>query len=131
MDKNLKQQMAFEANRRSTGLAYLLWLVFGGFGLHRFYLGRKRTGFAQLALGLLGWIPFFAGWIVLGMWWMVDAFLIPDMARKANMDLLEELDGGERPAARLDYEPTPYERAPTFDPRVEEIRELSRRSRLR
>ena len=31
-------------------IAYLLWLFLGGFSLHRFFLGRVRSGLAQLGL---------------------------------------------------------------------------------
>jgi len=82
MDDTVRQQLTFEANRKSTGAAYLLWFFLGGFGAHRFYLGQTGTAIAQLLLLLLGWIPVFIGWIVLGLWLLVDLFLIPDIARR-------------------------------------------------
>src|SRR5512136_3071928 len=42
---------------KSTGTTYLLWCAcfFGGFGIHRFYLGRYGTGFLYLfTFGLFG-----------------------------------------------------------------------------
>jgi TM2 domain-containing membrane protein YozV len=94
MDDNLKQQLLFEANRKSTGAAYLLWFFLGGFGAHRFYLGRVGTGVAQLLLFVLGWIPLFAGWIVLGIWWLIDAFLIPDLIRVENLKTIQMIESG-------------------------------------
>lgn len=45
----------YEANRKSLGLAYLLWFFLGLFGAHRFYLRAGRTGFWLLALHVGGW----------------------------------------------------------------------------
>ncbi|HVL79254.1 MAG TPA: TM2 domain-containing protein [Sphingomicrobium sp.] len=94
MDDNLKQQLLFEANRKSTGAAYLLWFFLGGFGAHRFYLGRTGTAVGQLALLLLGWIPLFLGWFALGIWWLVDAFLIPDIIRVENLKTIDRISDG-------------------------------------
>ncbi len=69
----------------SCGFPRRLWRA-------RFYLDQKGTGIAQLLLALLGWLPFFLGWLVLGVWLLVDLFLIPDMASRFNMDLIRALD---------------------------------------
>lgn len=56
----------------SIPLGYLLWIL-GFTGSHRFYYGKKVTGVIWfLTLGLLG-----IGWIV-------DFFLIPQMERESN-----------------------------------------------
>ena len=56
---------------------YLLW-IFGFFGAHRFYYGRRVSGTIYLfTLGLL-----FVGWIV-------DLVLIPAMARGASRSYRE------------------------------------------
>lgn len=64
-----------EINRsstHSTPLGYILWL-FGFTGAHRFYYGKKVTGILWFCtLGLLG-----VGWII-------DFFLIPQMERESN-----------------------------------------------
>lgn len=132
MDSRTREQLLYEANRKSAGVSYLLWFFLGGLGAHRFYLGRTGSAAGQLALGLLGWLPLFLGWMVLGVWLLIDAFLIPDMVRTENMKVINLLDGGSRrevddprltaPRADLDYEPRG-----SFDPRVEEIREMRRR----
>jgi hypothetical protein len=40
-------------NGNSMLIAFMLWLVFGAVGGHRFYLGQKMTGMAILGLGIL------------------------------------------------------------------------------
>lgn len=63
-------------------LGYLFWLV-GFTGAHRFYFGRPLTGILWFfTLGLLG------------IGWLVDAFLIPSMSRDA---------GRRYPPGRTDY----------------------------
>jgi TM2 domain-containing membrane protein YozV len=94
MDDSVRQQLLFEANRKSTGAAYLLWFFLGGFGAHRFYLGRTGTAVAQLLLLFFGWIPLFTGWIALGIWWLIDAFLIPDMIKLDNLQTIQDISDG-------------------------------------
>jgi len=117
----MERHLAFEAKRKSKGIAYLLWLVFGMFGAHRFYLGRKGSAIAQLILTLTVF-----GTLVSFPWWLVDAFLIPGIADHENLKTIHELGGrrGEpEPARRIEH-------ARSLDPRVEEIREMGR-SRFR
>jgi TM2 domain-containing membrane protein YozV len=90
----VRTQMMYDANRKEAGVAYLLWFFLGGFGAHRFYLGTTGTAVAQLLLLLLGWIPFLLGWVVLGIWLVVDLFLIPGIARDANMKLANQFAPG-------------------------------------
>ena len=84
-----RAHMMYDANRKSAGVAYLLLLFLGGFGAHRFYMGATGTGILQLLLLLLGWMPLFLGWAVLGIWLIVDLFLIPGMITNHNMRLAD------------------------------------------
>lgn len=91
MQLSTQQQMLVEqrlANeKKSSGVAYLLWFLLGGFSAHRFYLGSPGIGATQLALiwgGLLlsavviG-IPF----LIVGLIWViVDVFLIGGMVER-------------------------------------------------
>jgi TM2 domain-containing membrane protein YozV len=75
-----------DGSAKSIGFAYLLWAFLGGFGVHRMYVGRLGSGFGQLAL-LIGSVVTLKvvvgviGLIVLSIWWIADAFLIPGMIR--------------------------------------------------
>ncbi len=121
MDSRTQEHLIFEAHRKSAGASYLLWFFLGFFGAHRFYLGRTRSAIVQLlmCLSIVGIIP-------LAFWWLIDAFLIPDMVRDENLETIRKLGGrGEVPQEpRLD---APERGAASFDPRVEEIREMRRR----
>lgn len=83
----IEQRVANES--RSALLAYLLWFFLGFFGAHRFYLGRWGTGLVQLVLFgigsalafiLIGYLPL----ALLGLWWLIDALLIPGMISSDN-----------------------------------------------
>lgn len=66
-------RMSNKSDTHSVPMGYLLW-VFGFLGAHRFYFGRPITGTIYFfTLGLLG-----VGWII-------DAFLIPSMDREADI----------------------------------------------
>jgi TM2 domain-containing membrane protein YozV len=90
---SVRAQMMYDANRKSTGVAYLLLIFLGAFGAHRFYLGRNGSGVGQLVLWLLGWATLFITWIPLCIWLFVDLFLVPGMVRDHNMNLANMFAG--------------------------------------
>ncbi len=61
---------------KSSGIAYILWAIcfFGGFGLHRFYLGKYGTGVLYL---------FTFGFFGIGQF--IDLFRIPGMVEHENL----------------------------------------------
>jgi TM2 domain-containing membrane protein YozV len=91
MQLSTQQQMLVEQRltneKKSSGVAYLLWFMLGGFSAHRFYLGSSGVGAAQVALiwgGLIAsavviGIPFLIAGLV---WVLVDAFLIGGLIEK-------------------------------------------------
>jgi TM2 domain-containing membrane protein YozV len=91
--------MAFESSKKSTGVAYVLWLFTGGIGGHRFYLGRTGSAVGQLVLSVMGWMLLLAAGfgivflIPLGIWLLIDLFLIPGMAEGHNQNLMRRLNG--------------------------------------
>jgi len=87
-----ESQVIIVKKEKSMGLAYVLLIFLGQFGIHRFYLGKVGTGVAQLLLGLVGWATV---WIVIGfvplailwIWVFIDLFLTAGMVRTANAEL--------------------------------------------
>lgn len=59
---------------RSLGVAYVLWLLLGAVGAHKFYLGRVGMGIAYLLT---------LGFLTLGLW--VDLFTLPRQVRRTNL----------------------------------------------
>lgn len=100
--------MAFESQKKSAGIAYVLWFFTGGFGGHRFYLGRIGSAVGQLVLTLLGWPLLFAGGFgllllaPLGVWLLVDLFLIPGIISDHNGGLMRRLNKSATAEPRLD-----------------------------
>ncbi len=91
-----RAMMLFEANRKSIGVAYLLWLFLGFFGGHRLYSVKTGTAVFQLLLMLLGLflsIVHAGGPIifVVAIWVLIDAFLIPGWVRNYNSLLAVQL----------------------------------------
>lgn len=90
------QLMQYDANKKSAGVAYLLWFLFGGLGIHRFYLGKNRTGAALLSITVISLflmailIGFITIWISV-IWWFIYLFLVGDMVRKYNSNLANSL----------------------------------------
>ncbi|MGI4878020.1 MAG: NINE protein [Janthinobacterium lividum] len=54
---------AYEAERKSTVLAYVLWFFLGSLGVHRFYAAATRSGLILLAIHLAGWAAITAAWL--------------------------------------------------------------------
>lgn len=88
--------MHYDAAKKSTGIAYLLWFFLGALGVHRFYLGQTGTGVAMAVISVASWITVFigigfVGLAIIGIWWLVDAFLIPGITTRVNQELASRL----------------------------------------
>ena len=93
----------YDIEKKSLLVAYLLWAFLGYVGAHRFYLGRPLSGFIMLALsgltllvtfvsfGLLGFL-----WVIVAIWWFIDALLIPGLAGRSNSRTADRLFGNRR-----------------------------------
>lgn len=66
-------QIEYDNQKKTPGIAYLLWFFFGAIGGHRFYAG--DTGYA---LGMLFTLGGF------GVWALIDVFLIGKRIRTIN-----------------------------------------------
>ena len=76
-----QRMMAYDAQKKSLVVAYLLWWFLGYFGAHRFYLGHVGSGVVTLIfIGIFGVL-------IVGLWWLIDAFLIPGIVKRSNMRL--------------------------------------------
>lgn len=86
MTISVEQQLLIEARianeRKSTGVAYAFWFFLGIVSAHRFYLGRPVSAILQIISYIF---------VVGVVWWIVDAFLIPDMIRKHQAQLRSEM----------------------------------------
>ena len=95
-DRNAQAMMRYDANKRSPVVAYLLWFFLGYLGAHRFYLKYTGSGAAMLVLSIISFILTFIlvgilGFIVIGIWWLVDAFLIAGMVSEYNNRLISTM----------------------------------------
>ncbi len=81
----------YDIEKKSLVVAYVLWAFLGYVGAHRFYLGRPLSGVIMLALsGVIllltvvsfGFLSFL--WFIVGLWWLIDALLIPGIAAGRN-----------------------------------------------
>ncbi|HVS46000.1 MAG TPA: NINE protein [Verrucomicrobiae bacterium] len=88
------QQLAlFESEmnkrRKSVALAYILLILLGGLGIHRFYLGYNSLAIAMLVCFIVGVFTavIFIGILPLafcGVMALVDLFLTPGLTDRAN-----------------------------------------------
>lgn len=90
------RMMQYDANKKSAGVAFILWLFLGMLGGHRFYLGMVGTGVLMLAFFVLSFLLSFVligylGFMLLGLWAITDAFRIPGWVRKLNTRLIASL----------------------------------------
>jgi TM2 domain-containing membrane protein YozV len=92
LSSDARAMMAYSARSKSTGIAYLLWLFFGWFGVHRFYLGNIGMGFLLLLSTLLGFVIFFT-FIITVVVLIYDLFTIPSQVEKVNMRIMTEIGG--------------------------------------
>jgi TM2 domain-containing membrane protein YozV len=58
--------MALNGRRKSKGTAYLLAVLLGGAGAHRFYLGKIGRGFVVMLMNLFCWVMIFSAYAVGG-----------------------------------------------------------------
>jgi len=91
-----RQMMLYDAQKKSVVVALLLWFFLGYLGAHRFYAGKTLSAILQLALSLIGAALTFAGvgfalLGVVGVWLLVDIFLLPGLIRNHNMALVSRL----------------------------------------
>lgn len=96
--------LRYEAEKKSAGIAYFLWLLFGTFGGHRYYIGRVESAAAMTGIAVVSLLLLFVagessallllgmfGYGVVGVWALIDAFLIPGFVKGCNSALVTQL----------------------------------------
>lgn len=96
MNDATRGMMMYDAQKKSLGVAYLLWFFLGTLGAHRFYVGRTVTAIVQLLTTLVGacTVALGVGFFLLacvGLWVLLDAFLLPGIVRGYNVALANRL----------------------------------------
>lgn len=81
---------------KSMLLAYVLWIFLGSLGAHRFYLGRTGSAVIMLILLIAGWALTAVGvglglLAILGLWLLIDLFLIPGMISRHKDEMRRRL----------------------------------------
>lgn len=96
--RSLPQGPIYRRAYKSLWLAYALLLIAFGIGLHRFYLGYRRTAAAQLALFVAMMVLTFTGlgpiniaFFTLFGWCLVDLVMLPWLARWRNEAIAAEI----------------------------------------
>jgi len=105
-----------DKQKKSLGLAYAFLIIAGGFGIHKFYLGKVRWGIVYIALTILGLTGWYSGLatlvtnpsgsgafgiigiiciLILGVLLLIDLFTLPKQVRteneKAEERIIEQL----------------------------------------
>jgi TM2 domain-containing membrane protein YozV len=90
----------FDIEKKSLLVAYLLWAFLGYVGAHRFYLGKPLSGFIMLAFSAVVLILSFVSfgilsflWVLVALWWLIDALLIPGIAAGRNSRIADRIFG--------------------------------------
>jgi TM2 domain-containing membrane protein YozV len=91
-----RRMMEYDARKKSIAVAYLLWFFLGWLGGHRFYLERTGSAIAMLLVTLISLFTMFffiglLGLFVIGIWALVDAFLIPGWLRDYNLRIMNTI----------------------------------------
>ena len=89
IEKKYKKQLKSVVKKeepKSIFIAYLLWLLIGAFGAHRFYAGKFNTGIAFVFLILTSWTVISS--IILFIWYMYDVFVLKDYIIEKNKKIL-------------------------------------------
>ena len=91
-----RQMMMYDAQKKSVGVAFILWFFLGYLGAHRFYAGKTFTAISQFVLTLLGGVLAMVGvgfvfLGIVGIWLIVDIFLLPGIIRSYNVSLVGKL----------------------------------------
>ena len=83
--------LRYDAAKKSTGIAYILWFFLGLLGVHRFYLGSTGIGILVLICSFLGLLTFGITTLVSFLVLFIDMFTIPGKVQRYNEALIGRL----------------------------------------
>jgi TM2 domain-containing membrane protein YozV len=93
----------YDIEKKSLLVAYVLWFFLGYVGVHRFYLGRIGSGLLMLVVSTLFAVLTFVSfgifgflWVIMGLWWIIDALLIPGIVAGRNSRIADRVLGARR-----------------------------------
>lgn len=96
--KQILINQAVDAKSHSMAAAWIIWLAFGMWGGHRFYLygSHSKSAIAMLCLTAFGWLTviFFIGWLFLlatAIWKYVDAFSLCQHIKYERLSIKQHL----------------------------------------
>lgn len=85
---NSSKLIRYEANKRTFQSAFILCLLFGFLGMHRFYLEKNGSGLTMLTFSV-----FIIGIPISLLWAFIDLFFISLMVQEYNNELVSQIDG--------------------------------------
>jgi TM2 domain-containing membrane protein YozV len=88
-DHEIRRLLALQLGRKSVLIALILWFFLGLLGVHRLYLDKIGTGILMALLSIIGGFtaPILIGiplLVIVGIWWLLDFFMIFFAARRRN-----------------------------------------------
>ena len=97
MENGLREKTEY-IEEKSKLVAYILWGLMGGLGVHRFYLRRYVSGFIIMLLTIISIViegeEFATVLFFISMIWAIfDLFFIPYMVKIVNVDLALDKKG--------------------------------------
>ena len=72
-----------QSKDKNLAVAYFLLITCGFLGIHRFYLGKNISGFLFIILSY-SYLPFTPAIIFVGIWLLIDIFLLPTLVKSTN-----------------------------------------------
>ena len=97
--------LQYDAQKKSAGIAYFLWLFLGSIGVHRLYFSHIASGTGLAFFTVVSGLALVSasennsvlatvgltGALIVGVWLLIDAFLIPNWSKASNSALVGRL----------------------------------------
>lgn len=72
----IKMKSDIKFQEKDMLISYLLLIFLGYLGVHRFYLGKPKTGLLMLFITCFGWLTLGLAYIVLFIWILIDYYYV-------------------------------------------------------